>query len=72
MGNDDEGTGSDADECGCAYTNPIEKALGDQAFVRVEDDIERTTGAILMSDRPHEFAAQLREARGYRAAEPVA
>jgi putative phosphoesterase len=32
MGNYDEGTGFDADECGCAYTNPIEKALGDQSF----------------------------------------
>lgn len=32
MGNYDEGTGFDKDECGCAYTNPIEKALGDQSF----------------------------------------
>lgn len=32
MGNYDEGTGFDADECGCAYTNPIEKVLGDQSF----------------------------------------
>ncbi len=32
MGNYDEGTGFDADDCGCAYTNPIEKALGDASF----------------------------------------
>ncbi len=32
LGNYDEGTGLDADECGCAYTNPIEKALGDESF----------------------------------------
>lgn len=32
MGNYDEGTGFDADECGCAYINPTEKALGDQSF----------------------------------------
>jgi putative phosphoesterase len=32
MGNYDEGTGFDMAECGCAYTNPLEKALGDQSF----------------------------------------
>ena len=32
MGNYDEGTGFDRDECGCAYNNPIEEALGDQSF----------------------------------------
>ena len=32
MGNYDEGTGFDMAECGCAYINPIEKALGDQSF----------------------------------------
>jgi diadenosine tetraphosphatase ApaH/serine/threonine PP2A family protein phosphatase len=32
MGNYDEGTGFDADECGCAYTNPVEKTLGDRSF----------------------------------------
>ena len=185
MGNYDEGAGSDADECGCAYTNPVEKALGDQSFAwtkahtsyankvwlrslareirfeadglrvllvhgsprrineylyedkpdstfariaersdadvivcghthrpyektvagvwfindgsagkpkdgdpracwalldttarsvefrRVEYDVERAAEAILASELPHEFAAQVREARGYRAPEPV-
>jgi putative phosphoesterase len=32
MGNYDDGTGFDRDECGCAYTDPIEKALGDRSF----------------------------------------
>ncbi len=32
MGNYDEGTGFEMAECGCAYTNPVEKALGDQSF----------------------------------------
>ena len=32
MGNYDEGTGFDMAECGCAYTDPTEKALGDQSF----------------------------------------
>jgi hypothetical protein len=32
MGNYDDGTGYDRDECGCAYNNPVEKALGDEGF----------------------------------------
>lgn len=32
MGNYDDGTGFDRDECGCAYTNPQEKGLGDRGF----------------------------------------
>jgi putative phosphoesterase len=32
MGNYDDGTGFDRDECGCAYTDPTEKALGDRSF----------------------------------------
>lgn len=32
LGNYDEGTGFGKDECGCAYSNPIEEALGDQSF----------------------------------------
>jgi putative phosphoesterase len=32
MGNYDDGTGFDRDECGCAYTDPIEKDLGDRSF----------------------------------------
>lgn len=32
LGNYDEGTGLDLPECGCAYTDPVEKALGDRSF----------------------------------------
>ena len=32
MGNYDDGTGFGRDECGCAYTDPAEKALGDEGF----------------------------------------
>jgi predicted phosphodiesterase len=32
MGNYDEGTGFDLPECGCAYTDPVEEALGDARF----------------------------------------
>ena len=32
MGNYDEGTGFDMPECGCAYTDPVEKRLGDESF----------------------------------------
>ena len=32
MGNYDDGTGFGRDECGCAYTDPSEKALGDEGF----------------------------------------
>ncbi len=32
MGNYDDGTAFDRDECGCAYTTPVEQALGDRSF----------------------------------------
>jgi hypothetical protein len=32
MGNYDDGTGFDRDDCGCAYVDPTEKALGDESF----------------------------------------
>ncbi len=32
MGNYDDGTGFGRDECGCAYTDPAEAALGDEGF----------------------------------------
>ncbi len=32
MGNYDDGVGFDRDECGCAYTNPADKALGDRSL----------------------------------------
>jgi putative phosphoesterase len=33
MGNYDDGVGFDRDECGCAYTNPQDQALGDRSLV---------------------------------------
>ena len=32
MGNYDDGVGFDRDECGCAYTDPAQKALGDRSL----------------------------------------
>lgn len=32
MGNYDDGTGFERDECGCAHVDPTEKALGDRSF----------------------------------------
>src|SRR5690349_24253320 len=32
LGNYDEGTGFDLEECGCAYIDPVEEALGDASF----------------------------------------
>jgi diadenosine tetraphosphatase ApaH/serine/threonine PP2A family protein phosphatase len=43
----------------------LDTVTGALEFRRVEYDVERTAQAILASDLPHEFAAQLREARGY-------
>jgi hypothetical protein len=38
-------------------------------FRRVEYDVEAAARGILASELPHEFAAQFREARGFRAQE---
>ena len=32
VGNYDDGVGFDRDECGCAYTNPIDRELGDRSL----------------------------------------
>lgn len=44
----------------------LDTLSGDVTFRRVEYDVERVAQAILASDLPDEFAAQIREARGYR------
>ena len=46
----------------------LDTATGAVEFRRVEYDVQRTAQAILESDLPHEFAAQVREARGYKVA----
>jgi putative phosphoesterase len=50
----------------------LDTATGGVEFRRVEYDVERTAKAILASDLPDEFAAQVREARGYKPAEVTA
>ena len=45
----------------------LDTASGALEFRRVAYDLERTVAGIRASDLPHEFVAQLREARGYRA-----
>ena len=32
MGNYDDGVGFERDECGCAYTNPVDRTLGDRSL----------------------------------------
>jgi predicted phosphodiesterase len=32
VGNYDDGVGFDRDECGCAYTNPVDQELGDRSL----------------------------------------
>jgi putative phosphoesterase len=49
MGNYDEGTGFDADECGCAYTDPTEKALGDRSFEWTKGQTAEVNKAYLRS-----------------------
>ena len=44
----------------------LDTATGDLRIRRVEYDVERAVAGILASDLPPVFAAQLREARGYR------
>jgi putative phosphoesterase len=62
MGNYDDGTGFGRDECGCAYTHPIEKSLGDAGFAWTKAHTSETNTAWLRT-----LAPQIRfEADGYR------
>ena len=62
MGNYDDGTGFDRDECGCAYTDPTEKALGDRSFAWTKEHTSEANKAWLRS-----LSAQIRfEADGHR------
>jgi predicted phosphodiesterase len=58
MGNYDQGVGNDSDDCGCAYTNPISKALGEQsiAWTSAHVDGERKT---YLRELPAQLALQL-------------
>jgi putative phosphoesterase len=62
MGNYDDGTGFDRGECGCAYTNPVEKALGDEGFAWTKAHTSEANKAWLRT-----LAPQIRfEADGHR------
>jgi putative phosphoesterase len=62
MGNYDDGTGFGRDECGCAYTHPVEKALGDAGFAWTKANTSDTNTAWLRT-----LAPQIRfEADGLR------
>ena len=52
MGNYDEGTGFERDECGCAYTDPSEKALGDAGFAWTKTHTSESNRAWLRSLAP--------------------
>jgi putative phosphoesterase len=62
MGNYDDGTAYDRDECGCAYTDPVEEALGDRSFAWTKAHVTDANKAWLRSLHP-----QIRfEADGHR------
>jgi putative phosphoesterase len=47
MGNYDDGTGFDRDDCGCAYVDPIERALGDESFAWTKTHVTDANKAYL-------------------------
>jgi putative phosphoesterase len=47
MGNYDDGVGFGRDECGCAYTNPVDKALGDQSLAWTKATVTSENKAFL-------------------------
>jgi putative phosphoesterase len=62
MGNYDDGVGFERDGCGCAYKDPIEKALGDRSLAWTKARVTAENKAYLRS-----LAAQIRfEAAGKR------
>jgi putative phosphoesterase len=62
MGNYDDGTGFGRDECGCAYTHPVEKVLGDAGFAWTKANTSEANKAWLRT-----LAPQIRfEADGLR------
>jgi putative phosphoesterase len=49
MGNYDDGVGFDRDECGCAYTNPVDQALGDRSLMWTRNHTTTENKAFLRS-----------------------
>jgi len=63
MGDYDNGVGFERDECGCAYTDPVEKALGDQSLA--------STKATVTAERRSEALARWETMEGpFSAPEP--
>jgi putative phosphoesterase len=52
MGNYDDGTAFDRDECGCAYTTAIEQALGDRSFAWTKAHVSAANRDWLRTLRP--------------------
>ncbi|MDQ3071440.1 MAG: metallophosphatase family protein [Acidobacteriota bacterium] len=49
MGNYDDGVGFERDECGCAYTDPVEKQLGDESLAWTRAAVSAENKAFLRS-----------------------
>jgi putative phosphoesterase len=59
MGNYDDGTAYDRDECGCAYQTPIERELGDRSFAWTKAHTSDASRALLRTLHPEiRFDAQ--------------
>jgi putative phosphoesterase len=62
MGNYDDGVGFERDQCGCAYTNPVDQALGDQSLAWTKVTVTSENKAFLRT-----LASEIRfEAGGKR------
>ncbi len=53
MGNYDDGVGFDKDECGCAYTDPEMKKLGDKSLMWTREVVTPENKAVLRSLLPN-------------------
>ena len=53
LGNYDDGVGFDRDECGCAYTDPEMRRLGDQSLAWSKAQVTPENKAFLRSLAPH-------------------
>ena len=47
MGNYDDGVGFERDECGCAYTNPVDRELGDRSLAWTKATVTAENKAFL-------------------------
>jgi putative phosphoesterase len=47
MGNYDDGVGFERDQCGCAYTNPVDQALGDRSLAWTKATVTSENKAFL-------------------------